>query len=52
MKKRQARLECTVCKNINYLTFRNPKSVPEKLNLSKFCKHCRKVTPHKETKAK
>ncbi|GMO14448.1 MAG: 50S ribosomal protein L33 [Mycoplasmoidaceae bacterium] len=52
MKKRQARLECTVCKNINYLTFRNPKTTVEKLQLNKFCKKCKKVTPHKETKSK
>lgn len=50
--KRQVRLECTVCKHINYLTYRNPKSTPEKLELKKFCKHCRKTTLHKETKAK
>ncbi|MDR2636467.1 MAG: 50S ribosomal protein L33 [Mycoplasmataceae bacterium] len=52
MKKRQARLECTVCKHINYLTFRNPKSTPEKLELNKYCKWCRKETKHKETKSK
>jgi large subunit ribosomal protein L33 len=50
--KRYIRLECTECKNINYLTTRNPKSAPEKLELKKFCKKCRKVTLHKETKAK
>ncbi|MDR0545508.1 MAG: 50S ribosomal protein L33 [Mycoplasmataceae bacterium] len=50
--KRQVRLECTECKSINYLTYRNPKSVPEKLELKKFCKKCKKVTLHKETKAK
>ncbi|MDR0752988.1 MAG: 50S ribosomal protein L33 [Mycoplasmataceae bacterium] len=49
---RRVRLECTVCKNINYLTFRNNKTAPEKLELNKFCKHCRKVTLHKETKSK
>ncbi|MDR3249721.1 MAG: 50S ribosomal protein L33 [Mycoplasmataceae bacterium] len=52
MKKRQVRLECTICKSINYLTFRNAKTAPEKLELNKFCKKCRKVTPHKESKAK
>jgi large subunit ribosomal protein L33 len=52
MKKRGVRLECTVCKQINYLTFRNPKTTTEKLELNKFCKKCKKVTPHKETKAK
>ncbi|MDR2568535.1 MAG: 50S ribosomal protein L33 [Mycoplasmataceae bacterium] len=52
MVKRQARLECTECKNINYLTFRNNKTCPKKLELKKYCKHCRKVTVHKETKTK
>jgi large subunit ribosomal protein L33 len=50
--KRYVRLECTECKSINYLTTRNPKSAPEKLELKKFCNKCRKVTLHKETKAK
>jgi large subunit ribosomal protein L33 len=50
--KRYVRLECTQCKSINYLTRRNPKSEPEKLELKKFCNKCRKVTLHKETKAK
>lgn len=50
--KRQVRLECSVCGSINYLTFRNPKSEPEKLQLKKYCKKCRKVTAHKETKSK
>ena len=50
--KKNVRLECTECKHINYLTRRNPKSTPEKLEQNKFCKFCRKVTVHKETKAK
>jgi large subunit ribosomal protein L33 len=52
MVKRQVRLECTECHDINYLTFRNPKTAPEKLELHKFCPKCRKVTLHKETKKK
>lgn len=50
--KRSVRLECSVCHSINYLTFRNPKSTPDKLELKKFCPKCRKVTLHKETKKK
>jgi len=50
--KRNARLECTECHHINYLTKRNPKSTPDKLELKKYCSNCRKVTTHKETKAK
>jgi large subunit ribosomal protein L33 len=51
-RKHKIRLECSVCKSINYLTYRNPKSTPEKLELKKLCHKCRKVTLHKETKSK
>jgi len=40
---------CTVCKNRNYITTRNKVNTPEKLRLKKWCRHCRKVTEHKET---
>lgn len=51
-------LECTVCKNRNYTTEKNPENAgkkgggktAEKLLLRKYCKHCRKMTEHKETK--
>ncbi len=42
-------LVCTVCKNRNYVTERNKINTEEKLALKKYCKHCRKVTDHKET---
>ena len=42
-------LVCTVCKSRNYITSRNKLNTPEKLSLSKFCRKCRKVQPHKET---
>lgn len=42
-------LVCTVCKSRNYITMRNKLNTPNKLTLKKFCKHCRKVTDHKET---
>lgn len=41
-------LQCTICKSVNYITSRNKLNTPEKLTLDKFCKKCRKVTPHKE----
>ena len=44
------KLQCSQCKEINYRTTRNPKSVEEKLNLKKHCKRCGKHTEHKETK--
>ncbi len=45
------KLQCTVCKNINYHTRRN-KTDPQKgkLELKKYCKHDRKHTLHKEMK--
>ncbi|MBI4688626.1 MAG: 50S ribosomal protein L33 [Nitrospirae bacterium] len=44
-------LQCTECKNKNYSTTKNKKNVTDKLNLKKYCRHCRKHTMHKETKA-
>lgn len=41
-------LDCTVCKNRNYVTQRNKLNTIEKLRLEKFCKHCKKTTEHKE----
>ena len=42
-------LVCTVCKKQNYVSERNRVNTPDKLNLKKYCKACRKHTPHKET---
>ncbi|MFA4981365.1 MAG: 50S ribosomal protein L33 [Candidatus Omnitrophota bacterium] len=42
--------ECTKCKNRNYSTTKNKKKNPDKLELSKFCKFCKKHTAHKEIK--
>lgn len=43
-------LECSECKSQNYITERNRTNTPEKLELKKFCKNCRKITMHKEIK--
>ncbi|MEW6117867.1 MAG: 50S ribosomal protein L33 [Nitrospirota bacterium] len=43
--------QCTECKNKNYSSMKNKKNTPDKLQLNKYCRHCRKHTPHKETKA-
>ena len=43
-------IECTKCRNRNYNATRNKKKQKNKLELSKFCKHCREHTPHKEIK--
>lgn len=50
-------LECTVCKNRNYTSEKNADNIAIKnkgqnikLVFKKYCKHCRKVTEHKESK--
>lgn len=52
-------LECTECReNVNkrspgisrYLTSKNRRNTPDKLEIAKYCKHCNKHTIHKETK--
>ena len=41
-------LVCTICKNRNYITTKNKLNTEAKLVFKKFCKHCRKITDHKE----
>ena len=43
-------MECSECKRRNYSTTKNKKTTPDRLELKKFCKFCRKHVPHKETK--
>ena len=43
-------LACEECKRRNYSTTKNKKTTTEKLVLKKYCRHCRKHTPHKEVK--
>ena len=43
-------LKCIVCRAFNYLTERNKVNTPEKLELRKYCKVCRKHTKHVEAK--
>ncbi len=45
-----AKLECTECKRVNYHTTRNKKAVKQKLELKKYCKHCKAHNQHKEVK--
>lgn len=42
-------LICSACNSRNYLTSKNKLENKEKLLLSKYCRHCRKHTEHKET---
>ena len=45
-------LECTECKERNYLTTKNKRNNPDRLEKKKYCPRERKVTLHRETKAK
>ena len=43
-------LACTECKQRNYATKKNKKNDPDRLEMMKHCKYCKKHTLHKETK--
>ena len=43
-------LDCTECKQRNYQTNKNKKNDPDRIELNKYCKFCKKHTLHKETK--
>ena len=43
-------LQCSDCKRRNYSKTRNKKAKPTKMDLSKYCRFCKKHTDHKETK--
>lgn len=43
-------LACDSCGNRNYSTRKNQAKSPERLEVKKFCKHCKQHTLHKETK--
>jgi len=49
-KKPFIKLQCEVCKRINYFTHKSKKAAEGKLELKKFCKWCKKHTVHKEMK--
>ena len=43
-------LACTDCKQRNYETTKNKKNNPDRIEMNKHCRFCRKHTLHKETK--
>jgi large subunit ribosomal protein L33 len=43
-------LACTECKERNYITKKNRRNDPDRLELKKFCPRCGKQTPHRETR--
>jgi len=43
-------LACTDCKRRNYTSVKNKKNDPDRLEIKKYCKWCKKHTVHKETR--
>ena len=43
-------LACTECKPRNYQTNKNKKNNPDRIEMKKYCKFCKKHTLHRETK--
>ena len=43
-------LACSECKQRNYNTIKNKKNDPDRLEMSKYCRFCKKHTSHKEAK--
>lgn len=43
-------LRCTECQEENYLTSKNKKNNPDRIEKKKFCSRCNKVTIHREKK--
>lgn len=43
-------LRCNECKQRNYNTKKNKKNTPDRVEMKKYCRFCRKHTVHTETK--
>jgi len=43
-------LECQDCKRRNYQTQKSKRNNPDRIELRKHCRWCKKHTPHKETR--
>lgn len=41
---------CSECKQRNYESMKNKKNDPDRLELKKYCRFCKKRTVHKESK--
>ncbi|MCB9757204.1 MAG: 50S ribosomal protein L33 [Candidatus Omnitrophica bacterium] len=42
--------ECTECRRINYSSTKDKKQNPDRIELKKYCRFCRKHTAHRELK--
>ncbi len=45
-----ATLACEECKRRNYQTNKSKRNNPERLQMKKYCRWCRRHTPHRETR--
>lgn len=43
-------LVCTECKHENYISKKNKKNNPDRIELNKYCSNCNKVQTHREKK--
>ncbi len=43
-------LACNECKQRNYNTTKNKRLHPDRVEHKKYCRFCRKHTPHRETR--
>ncbi|MCJ7518827.1 MAG: 50S ribosomal protein L33 [Anaerolineaceae bacterium] len=43
-------LACSECKERNYTSEKNRRNDPNRLEMNKYCSHCKKHTLHRETK--
>jgi len=43
-------LACQSCKRRNYATKKNKQNDPDRMEIKKYCRFCKKHTLHKETK--
>lgn len=43
-------LACSECKQRNYDSMKEKKNNPDRLEMNKYCRFCRKHTLHRETK--
>ncbi len=43
-------LACEECKQRNYDTMKNKKNDPDRVEIKKYCRFCRKHTVHRETR--
>jgi len=43
-------LACTNCKRRNYASMKSKKNDPDRIEMQKYCKWCKKHTLHRETR--